>query len=66
MILGEGFINKESDDFLYTRDLGLIRVVNARIEPANPVYAEVIIRKLSSYTQEELKDSKYPYQMPAT
>ncbi|MDR1022171.1 MAG: AAA-like domain-containing protein [Prevotellaceae bacterium] len=64
MILGEGFINKDSDDFLYTRDLGLIRVVNTRIEPANPIYAEVIIRKLSSNPQEELKDPKYPYQLP--
>jgi hypothetical protein len=64
MILGDGFIDKESDDFLYTKDLGLIRVVNSRIEPANPIYAEVIIRKLSSFTQEELRDPKYPYQMP--
>jgi type II secretory pathway predicted ATPase ExeA len=64
MILGEGFINKESEDFLYTKDLGLIRVNNARIEPANPIYAEVIIRKLSSLAQGELQDPKYPYQMP--
>jgi hypothetical protein len=64
MILGEGFISKESDDFLYTKDLGLIRVVNARIEPANPIYAEVIVRKLSSVAQDELNDPKYPYRMP--
>ncbi|MDR3268490.1 MAG: ATP-binding protein [Tannerella sp.] len=64
VILGNSFINKESDDFLYTRDLGLIRVVNSVVEPANPIYAEVIIRKLSSFTQEELQDAKYPYQMP--
>jgi hypothetical protein len=64
MILGEGFINKNSDDFLYTRDLGLIREVNSLIEPANPIYAEVIIRKLSSDMQEELKNPKYPYRLP--
>jgi hypothetical protein len=64
VILGNGFIDRESDDFLYTRDLGLIRTVNSQIEPANPIYAEVIIRKLSSFTQEELKTPKYPYQMP--
>jgi hypothetical protein len=64
MILGNSFIDRDSDDFLYTRDLGLIRVVNSVIEPANPIYAEVIIRKLSSYTQGELQDPKYPYQMP--
>jgi AAA+ ATPase superfamily predicted ATPase len=64
MILGDEFYSRESDDFQYTRDLGLIRVVNSRIEPANPIYAETIIRKLSSDTQEALKNPKYPYQMP--
>ncbi|MDR0691808.1 MAG: AAA-like domain-containing protein, partial [Prevotellaceae bacterium] len=64
MILGEGFINRDSDDFRYTQELGLIRMVNGRITPANPIYAEVIIRKLSSFTQEELQDAKYPYRMP--
>jgi type II secretory pathway predicted ATPase ExeA len=64
MILGMDFIDRESDDYLYTRDLGLIRVVDSLIEPANPIYAEVIIRKLSSDTQETLKNPKYPYQMP--
>jgi hypothetical protein len=64
MILGEEFTLWDSDDFLYTRDLGLIRVVNGRIEPANPIYAEVIIRKLSSNMQKTLQDPKYPYQLP--
>ncbi|MDR1103232.1 MAG: AAA-like domain-containing protein [Tannerella sp.] len=64
MIIGEGFVNKESDDFLYTRDLGLIRVENSQIKPANPIYAEVIIRKLSSQVQDELQSPKYSYQMP--
>jgi hypothetical protein len=64
VILGEGLIPRDSDDFLYTRDLGLIRVINGRIEPANPIYAEVIIRKLSSDMQEELQNPKYPYQLP--
>ncbi|MDR0392330.1 MAG: AAA-like domain-containing protein, partial [Planctomycetaceae bacterium] len=64
MILGEGFIDKESDDFLYTKDLGLIRVDNAQIIPANPIYSEVIVRKLSSTTQGELQRSQYPYEVP--
>ncbi|MDR0613822.1 MAG: AAA-like domain-containing protein, partial [Dysgonamonadaceae bacterium] len=64
MILGDEFINRDSDDFRYTRELGLIRVVNSVVEPANPIYAEVIIRKLSSDTQETLQNPKYPYQMP--
>jgi hypothetical protein len=64
MILGEGFIDRESDDFLYTKDLGLIREdCDSRIKPANPIYAEVIVRKLSSVTQKELQNTKYPYQM---
>ncbi|MDR0371862.1 MAG: ATP-binding protein, partial [Prevotellaceae bacterium] len=65
MILGDEFINKESDDFRYTRDLGLIRVGSDRlIRPANPIYAEVMIRRLSSEAQEALLNPKYPYQMP--
>jgi hypothetical protein len=64
VILGGSFIDKESDNFLYTKDLGLIRVVNSLVEPANPIYTEVIVRKLSSITQEELQEPKYPYQIP--
>jgi Holliday junction resolvase len=64
MILGENFTDKGSEDFLYTKDLGLIRVVNSLIEPANPIYAEIIIRKLSSDAQEELSNPIYPYQVP--
>jgi hypothetical protein len=65
MILGEGFMDEESDDFLYTKELGLIQVENdSIIKPANPIYAEVILRKLSSIAQKELQNSKYPYQLP--
>jgi type II secretory pathway predicted ATPase ExeA len=64
VILGDSFIDRESDDFLYAKDLGLIRVDSSVVKPANPIYAEVIIRKLSFSTQETLKNSEYPYQMP--
>jgi hypothetical protein len=64
IILGNSIINRESDDFLYTRDLGLIREIKSQIEPANPIYSEVIIRKLSSITQDILQEPKYPYQLP--
>jgi hypothetical protein len=64
IILGEEFINKDSDDFRYAKELGLICVVNSLIEPANPIYAEVMIRKLSSETQDALKNPKYPYRLP--
>jgi hypothetical protein len=39
-------------------------MVNSLIEPANPIYSEVIIRKLSSDAQAELNNPKYPYRMP--
>jgi hypothetical protein len=65
MILGEEFTSKESDDFQYTKDLGLIRVgSDSLIKPANPIYAEVMIRRLSSEAQEALHNPKYPYRMP--
>jgi type II secretory pathway predicted ATPase ExeA len=64
VILGDSFIDRESDDFLYVKDLGLIRVVNSTVMPANPIYSEVIIRKLSFSAQETLQEAKYPYQIP--
>ncbi|MDR0348209.1 MAG: ATP-binding protein, partial [Tannerella sp.] len=59
LITGEKFVDMDSDDFLYTRDLGLIRVEDWKIRPANPIYAEVMIRKLSSPVQIGLQDSEY-------
>ena len=64
MIAGDSFIDKESDDFLYTKELGLIRATGSQIEPANPIYAEIIVRKLSAFSQQMLTEPKYPYQMP--
>jgi hypothetical protein len=64
LILGNSFFDRESDDFLYVKDLGLICVVNSVVRPANPIYAEVIIRKLTSSTQETLANPTYPYQLP--
>ncbi|MDR1792185.1 MAG: hypothetical protein LBR36_01880, partial [Bacteroidales bacterium] len=65
MILGEsGNIERMSDDFNYVLDLGLIKVEKNGIMPANPIYAEVIIRTLSYDSQEDLAESKPLYQMP--
>jgi hypothetical protein len=65
MILGEvGQIDRISDDFLYVKDLGLIRHDRGKIEPANPIYAEVIVRTLSWNMQEELREGNNPYHMP--
>jgi AAA+ ATPase superfamily predicted ATPase len=48
VIIGEGEgIETLSDDYNYVKDLGLIREMNRVIEPANPVYTEVIIRTLN-------------------
>jgi hypothetical protein len=57
-------IDKQSDDYRYTKDLGLIRDAPGTVEPANPIYAEVIIRTLSANFQDVLSESKYPYRMP--
>ncbi|MDR1919469.1 MAG: ATP-binding protein, partial [Tannerellaceae bacterium] len=46
LILG-GYVSSSSDDFHYTHDLGLIRVTKEKTEPANPIYAEVIVRTLN-------------------
>jgi hypothetical protein len=62
MILGET-VSRTSDDFYYTRDLGLIRDV-PQIEPANPIYAEVIIRTLNSNFQGDLKDMNSIHHLP--
>jgi hypothetical protein len=64
VILGEGYINRNSDDFLYTRDLGIVcENDDSQIKPGNPIYAEMIGRYLSSDTQDELQNPKYPYRM---
>ncbi|MDR0835538.1 MAG: AAA-like domain-containing protein, partial [Tannerella sp.] len=42
VIVGKLFdIDKLSDDYRYTKDLGLIRETPGLVEPANPIYAEV-------------------------
>ena len=65
MILGEDLSDRHSDDFLYAKELGLIRVgSDSRVVPSNPIYAEIIIRTLSSMPQDRLQDPKYPYKMP--
>jgi len=56
LILGEDVMDKAADDYLYTRDLGLIKESGGGlVEPANQIYAEIIIRLLSYSLQENLK-----------
>jgi len=64
---GDDGVDRNSDDFFYTRDLGLIRETDEscskKIVPANPVYAEVMVRYLSANTQAELAQNP-EYQLP--
>ncbi|MDR1098140.1 MAG: AAA-like domain-containing protein [Tannerella sp.] len=63
VILGE-YVKTYSDDFYYVRDLGLIRVTDEKIEPANPIYGEVIVRTLNDEVQDSLKRNNPVYQIP--
>ena len=56
VILGraEG-IERLSDDCQYVCDLGILKQDQGAILPANPLYAEVILRTLSYDTQEDMK-----------
>jgi hypothetical protein len=50
-----GFIQTVlSDDYQYVVDLGLIKEYNYRIVPSNPIYAEIMIRTLTSEAQTDL------------
>jgi hypothetical protein len=54
LLLGEEIKDRlNDDDFLYTCDLGLIRTTPEKeVIPANPIYAEVIVRAISATTQD--------------
>jgi hypothetical protein len=65
MILGdEGKIERLSDDYNYVSDLGLIRMGENGIEPANPIYGEVMVRTLNFWLQDSLRYGDNPYQLP--
>jgi len=65
LIIGEDFaIDKLSDDYLYTRDLGIIRDSGDQTEPANPIYAELIVRTLNWTVQDTLKTKYKDYDVP--
>jgi hypothetical protein len=60
MILGEIGPNPAEDDYLYCLDLGLVRQEKGRLIPSNPIYAEVIARKLSEWPQMAMTASDTP------
>jgi hypothetical protein len=63
VIIGESSIDRLSDDYLYVRDLGLIKE-DSGIKPSNPIYAEVIVRMLSYNYQMDIAEGHYPYKIP--
>jgi hypothetical protein len=64
IIMGEDFFDRQSDDFRYVLDLGLITSIRGRLAPANPIYSEVIARTLTYGMQETLMEDSQTYQAP--
>jgi hypothetical protein len=59
VILGESRrYDMLDDDYQYVLDLGLLSESGPKLAPANPIYAEVIIRTLNFRSQLELEDLK--------
>jgi len=63
LILGDE-VDRTTDNYLYAKDLGLIRDFNGKVEPSNPIYAEVIIRAITCTAQEAFKNSKPNSDLP--
>jgi hypothetical protein len=65
LLLGNGTtIDTHSEDYLYTRDLGIIRESGSKVEPANPIYAELIVRTLNWGVQQSLLRGYEDYEIP--
>ena len=64
VLTGEDFFDRLSDDYKYVTDLGLIKNVRGKIEPSNPIYAEVIARTLSYDAQEKFMQKKPEAEIP--
>jgi len=52
------------DDFQYVKDLGLIRTYEGKIIISNPIYEEIIVRKLSSAPQMAMDSNGFPPELP--
>lgn len=64
MVYGADFFNRLSDDYKYVTDLGLVKEIIAKIQPANPIYAEVIVRTLTFDAQQNLTIDKPNFTIP--
>ncbi len=57
LLVGDsGFDPAFDDDFVYTRDLGMVTRERGKIEIANPIYQEIIPRALSFHVQMGVAD----------
>ncbi len=61
LIMGEEVADKGDDDYMFTKDLGLIRDDRVYTEPANPIYAELIFRTLTRKAQESIINAGAKY-----
>ncbi|GBU22606.1 hypothetical protein R80B4_02516 [Fibrobacteres bacterium R8-0-B4] len=59
--MGEEVADKGDDDYMFTKDLGLIRDDRVYTEPANPIYAELIFRTLTRKAQESIINAGAKY-----
>jgi len=64
LIMGEEVADKSDDDYMFTKDLGLIRDDRIYTEPANPIYAELIFRTLTRKAQESIVNAGAKYAPP--
>ncbi|MDR3012714.1 MAG: ATP-binding protein [Chitinispirillales bacterium] len=64
LILGDVVMDEETDDYQYTKDLGLIRENGGKVESANPIYAELIVRMLSNSVQKSISNTHTNYEPP--
>jgi hypothetical protein len=64
IIGGDTDFDDTSNDYLFVRDLGLIRRKDGKLQISNPIYAEVFVRVLSYRTQYQLEATDQPYKMP--
>ena len=62
--MGGEVVDRRSNDYLYTRDLGLIREVDGTVEPGNPIYAELIVRTLNWNVQRSIESEYKDYTVP--
>ncbi len=53
------------DDYRYVLDLGLVKNEKGVLRPSNPVYSDVMIRKLSSEPQMAMDSADFPPHAPA-